>query len=349
MTNATSPPAGWYDDGSGRQRWWDGAAWGPYAPNSTPAPHPAQTPVAVTPQRVNAPTTPSPLATPARDDGSPRTIATAGRALAVGSETFRDLQQQLTSLYDSRIHLIGQAKRARSNYRLTWLFSSKTKREGKRQGIAALDAEITRTFLDLTFRDSIKDAASWDEAVYHFEAVMKSFRIWDVTTTQRANKIAQRTVADHQISRSVVNDRTRRTLDFIRADVEHLFLPNLNGPDLYVFPTFIVLFKNYQQFSIHDLAGVNVIFSGTNFHETEGVPKDSQVVGHTWRYANKNGTPDKRFNNNFQIPIARYGDLELVSNSGINDAYLFSNYAAFDAFSNSLGRFLQANFGRRSR
>ena len=26
-----SAPAGWYDDGSGRQRWWDGNAWGVYA------------------------------------------------------------------------------------------------------------------------------------------------------------------------------------------------------------------------------------------------------------------------------------------------------------------------------
>ncbi|WP_167150280.1 DUF2510 domain-containing protein [Actinomyces sp. ZJ308] len=26
-----SAPAGWYDDGSGRQRWWDGSAWGVYA------------------------------------------------------------------------------------------------------------------------------------------------------------------------------------------------------------------------------------------------------------------------------------------------------------------------------
>ena len=24
----TSAPTGWYDDGSGRQRWWDGHAWG---------------------------------------------------------------------------------------------------------------------------------------------------------------------------------------------------------------------------------------------------------------------------------------------------------------------------------
>lgn len=28
----TQIPAGWYDDGSGRQRWWDGWQWGPYAP-----------------------------------------------------------------------------------------------------------------------------------------------------------------------------------------------------------------------------------------------------------------------------------------------------------------------------
>ena len=26
-----SAPAGWYDDGTGRQRWWDGNAWGVYA------------------------------------------------------------------------------------------------------------------------------------------------------------------------------------------------------------------------------------------------------------------------------------------------------------------------------
>lgn len=35
MTNAA--PAGWYDDGSGRQRWWDGSAWQQYAPQP-PAP-----------------------------------------------------------------------------------------------------------------------------------------------------------------------------------------------------------------------------------------------------------------------------------------------------------------------
>ena len=40
---APQPPPGWYPDATGLQRWWDGSAWGVYAPivQSQPAP-PAQ-------------------------------------------------------------------------------------------------------------------------------------------------------------------------------------------------------------------------------------------------------------------------------------------------------------------
>lgn len=31
MTDEAAAPAGWYDDGTGRQRWFDGTAWGQYA------------------------------------------------------------------------------------------------------------------------------------------------------------------------------------------------------------------------------------------------------------------------------------------------------------------------------
>ena len=33
-----SAPAGWYDDGTGQQRWWDGGAWGVYAQDVSSAP-----------------------------------------------------------------------------------------------------------------------------------------------------------------------------------------------------------------------------------------------------------------------------------------------------------------------
>lgn len=61
------------------------------------------------------------------------------------------------------------------------------------------------------------------------------------------------------------------------------------------------------------------------FIEDKGVPKDSRVVGKTWKYVNKAGGPDKRFKDNKQYPICLYGELELRSASGLNTVIMFSN------------------------
>ncbi|HHV30398.1 DUF4236 domain-containing protein [Acetivibrio mesophilus] len=63
----------------------------------------------------------------------------------------------------------------------------------------------------------------------------------------------------------------------------------------------------------------------TRFIESEGVPRDSQVVGQTWKYVNKSGGPDRRFKDNRQIPICLYGKLELSSTSGLNTVIMYSN------------------------
>lgn len=58
----------------------------------------------------------------------------------------------------------------------------------------------------------------------------------------------------------------------------------------------------------------------SGFIEEERVPEDAQVIGSTWRYVNRSGGPDRRFSNNFQIPICRYGDLTLTSPTGLQVA-----------------------------
>lgn len=49
----------------------------------------------------------------------------------------------------------------------------------------------------------------------------------------------------------------------------------------------------------------------TRFIETGSIPKDSQVVGYTWKYVNKSGGPDRRFKDNKQLPICLYASLML--------------------------------------
>ncbi len=56
----------------------------------------------------------------------------------------------------------------------------------------------------------------------------------------------------------------------------------------------------------------------TTFIENEAVPSDANVVGSTWHYVNKSGGPDRRFNNNAQLPVVQYGVLMLKSSRGLN-------------------------------
>lgn len=62
MTTPNNAPAGWYDDGSGRQRWWDGQQWGSFAdeayapaPTTTTAPeaYAGASAVAAPPKKLN--------------------------------------------------------------------------------------------------------------------------------------------------------------------------------------------------------------------------------------------------------------------------------------------------------
>lgn len=68
------------------------------------------------------------------------------------------------------------------------------------------------------------------------------------------------------------------------------------------------------------------------FTETGSVPRDSKVIDKTWAKVNKNGTPDKRFKGNYQIPVVKYGEITLMTNTGLHEEYQFSNYEFTEEF-----------------
>ena len=76
----------------------------------------------------------------------------------------------------------------------------------------------------------------------------------------------------------------------------------------------------------------------TQFIESDGVPPDAHVVGRTWRFVNKNGGPDRRFNNNCEIPIASYGVVSLTSRTGLNVLLHISRKAAVQGIGMQFGR-----------
>lgn len=76
----------------------------------------------------------------------------------------------------------------------------------------------------------------------------------------------------------------------------------------------------------------------TRYIEGETVPRDALVIGHTWQYVNRNGSPDRRFKNNRQLPICAYSQLNLSTQSGLDIRLLGSRERGFEPFVTALSQ-----------
>ncbi|WP_246709226.1 SH3 domain-containing protein [Mesorhizobium sp. NZP2077] len=167
-----------------------------------------------------------------------------------------------------------------------------------------------------------------------FRKATQSAKIWDVTASYFADKFKQRTVANHMVERKTINFGFGNS-EIVNSPVSPMRLGNANGEDILIYPAFVLMRDQTGDFALIDLMETSLTFSGVAFHEEEVVPADANVIGKTWKYANKDGSPDRRFNNNFPIPIVRCGELRLTGKQGLNEAFQLSNASSANALASS--------------
>lgn len=150
-------------------------------------------------------------------------------------------------------------------------------------------------------------------------------KIWDMTSA--IENTDNRSSASQSITR---NETTigLKTIPFLNADYEAMHFKNKNGSDIYVYPGFVAMFDDKQNFGLVELKDLEIRYSDSQFLEEQGVPNDAQIIGKTWAKVNKNGTPDKRFKDNYEIPLVKYGELKFKSGTGVYEVFLFSNSEA---------------------
>lgn len=111
---------------------------------------------------------------------------------------------------------------------------------------------------------------------------------------------------------------------YIKTNVDTIQITLHNKERLIILPD-KVFFVRKRKVGMIDYSDFRISVSSVRFVETDPVPKDAQVVGQTWQYVNKNGTPDQRYKNNKQIPLCLYGQVFLRSSSGLNVELQISN------------------------
>jgi hypothetical protein len=176
-----------------------------------------------------------------------------------------------------------------------------------------------------------------------FDGLQGSRRCWDVTASRIVDRVRTRSAAGTEIQRKAVSLYKNR-LDFVESEYEALHFVNTNGSDLYFYPAFLMLFQSVSDFALIDYKDLVVQYASTRFVETEPLPPDAHVVGAAWKYSNKDGSRDRRFAQNFQIPVVLYGELHFRSDQGLNEVFQFSNAAAAEQFCNAFRSFKQAMY-----
>ena len=98
----------------------------------------------------------------------------------------------------------------------------------------------------------------------------------------------------------------------------------------------------------YDRAVVSLLFAGllglpnVEFVEEERVPSDATTTGATWLKVNKDGSPDRRFANNRQVPICQYGTMTMTTQTGLNEEYMFSSVAKLSDFARAMASYIKA-------
>lgn len=194
----------------------------------------------------------------------------------------------------------------------------------------------------------------WDEArrstvlFYDFDnsAERTYERVLDGFAALRACRASWRILASGQVLDGRYNAGAGRTLQRKAAElrtggVKHvkcnIDVPCLAaGRNLFYFYPDRVFVVSGRHVAVCTYGSLKIDTRLTRFIEEERVPPDSQVVGQTWRFVNKNGTPDRRFKNNRQIPIAQYEELQFSSTHGIHECFQFSRAGIAEVFASSL-------------
>lgn len=172
----------------------------------------------------------------------------------------------------------------------------------------------------------------YEKFVEHFSAVFHCSKVWQYLHSQRTNGYKYSGGASNSIIRTQLTRMStdRKPSRIFRTNVKIPYL-GLANTELFFFPERLIIKRGGHYGGIM-YRNIQCAAEVTRFIESESVPRDSEVVDHTWRFLNKDGGPDRRFNNNRRLPICLYSEYSFHSDSGLNERIATSKKHGLDEF-----------------
>lgn len=165
-----------------------------------------------------------------------------------------------------------------------------------------------------------------------FATFSRSARVWQYLDARQTNDYKRNGGAGKLIKRIAVSGIFAHQTPLPHF-VTNVTIPclKLRNIEFYFLPERLVI-KRDNAFAAVFYKNLQIDGHTTRFIEDESVAPDADVVGQTWRYVNKQGGPDRRFNNNRRIPICAYSEYTITSDTGIYEVITTSKKGAMDDF-----------------
>ncbi len=172
----------------------------------------------------------------------------------------------------------------------------------------------------------------------HFDTFSRSSKIWQYYHTQHTNDQKRHAGASNLIKRSRINSVSKNKVP-IPYFITNVTIPciSLRNMELYFLPERLLI-KRGNTFAAVFYKHLSINFHTTRFIESEILPGDADVVDYTWQYVNRNGGPDKRFNNNRRLPVCAYSQYTFRSDTGMFEVISTSKTGGMDEFAMFLMR-----------
>lgn len=276
--------------------------------------------------------------------------AGSGALTTPGLSEFRRLLEEARKEHAEIVQELNQARIEESitfgrytNWKNGWLMRRLFKTKFERLRVKAEESAARRAELDeqehlsrLQTQIELPDdvAKAFYRMSDEFASLTKCDRIWDTVGQRNTNRASERTSASRAVDRKQVCFQLGRC-ELIESEWKVPHLENANGGDIYFYPAFALYFVTSDNFALLEYKDIEFEFSISQFIEEEALAGDTTVIGQTWAKVNKDGSPDKRFKDNYQIPIAQYGKISITSNTGMNEEYMVSNAERAQFFSSA--------------
>lgn len=172
----------------------------------------------------------------------------------------------------------------------------------------------------------------YEQFKHYFSAFSKSAKIWQYLNVAHTNDLKRNAGAGKLIKRIAVHGVSQNKVP-IPYFITNVAIPciSLRNLELFFLPERLLI-KRGNTFAAVFYKNLHINSMVTRFIESEWLPHDADVVDYTWRYVNKNGGPDRRFNNNRQFPVCAYSEYTFTSDTGIFEVITTSKRSAMDDF-----------------